>query len=104
MISARFVSLKTTHSHRSSLLCLVFSEVASCSEHAQLGVMPSSMSICQLIFLNLFFQIKELVELFERQCYEVWCSLDVLDDESNETQPFNSYEEDQGMYSIRPYT
>ena len=50
--------------------------------------------------LFFFFQIKELLLLFEGQGYEVWCSLDVLEDESNDTQPFNSYEEDQGMDSI----
>ena len=48
---------KTTHSHSSSLLCLIFSE-GNCSEHAQLGVTPSStcnvyVPIIRMVYIQL---------------------------------------------------
>ena len=43
-----FLCWKITQSHRSSRLCLVFSDVTNCSEHAQLDVTSSSTWMRQL--------------------------------------------------------
>ena len=62
---------KTTHSHRSSRLCLVLSEITNCSEHAQLGVIPTPV-------VNVNASIKGMVYLF---CFVVFAC------ESNPTSP-----------------
>ena len=48
---------KTTHSHCSSLLCLIFSEVTDCPEHTQLDVTPSLIGMCQLYEWSIGFDI-----------------------------------------------